>query len=61
LGGHALAAPHFLQRLHEPLARQAHLLKEASGGSAIVEHRQEQMLDRDVVVLEPLRLIFGLD
>ena len=46
--GHALAAAHLLERLHEPLACQAHLLKYASGGAPIVDHRQKQMLDGDV-------------
>jgi hypothetical protein len=47
--------------LHEPLACQAHLLKYAPGGASIVDHRQKQMLGGDEVILEPLRLIFGLD
>ena len=60
LRGDALAAANLLQRLHQPFASDAQLLEQSARGAAVLGHRQEQMLDRDIIVLEPLGLVLGL-
>ena len=59
-GGDALAAADLLEGLHEALAGEAELFEQAAGGAAVAGHGQEQVLDRDVLVLEAAGLVFGL-
>ena len=59
-GGDALVAADLLHGLHEALAGEAELLEQAAGRAAVAGHGQEQVLDRDVVVLEAAGLVFGL-
>ena len=54
LRGHALAAPDLLQRPHHAIAGDAEVFEDFLFG-----RRQQHMLDGDVVVLEPLGLVFG--
>jgi hypothetical protein len=59
--GHPLVAPDRGERLQEPVAGQA-LLPQAPSRRCLgplVEQRDDQVLDRDVVVLQPLGLAFG--
>ena len=60
LRGDALAAAHLLQRLHQPFARDAQLFEQSARGAAILGHRQQQVLDRDVFVLQPFGLVLSL-
>ena len=60
LGGHALAAAHFLQGPHQAFARDAELAEQFSRGARIVGGGEQHMLHRDVVVLQPLGFLFGL-
>ena len=60
LRGDALIAAHFLQCRHQPIAADAELLQEPAGRAGIGDQGQQQMLDRDVLVLELLGLILGL-
>jgi hypothetical protein len=59
-GGDPLVAAHPGQRRQEGLPGDALLLQASPGGGAraLVHQRQQQVLDRDVLVLEPPRLPF---
>ena len=58
LRGHALAAPHARQRLQDGLMRSALPLQQLSGGIALLPgNREEQVLRRNVFVLEPLGFV----
>jgi hypothetical protein len=59
--GDALAAPHLGEDLEEALARDTVLAQGAAcaGPRSGVDHREEDVLDRHVVVLEPLGLLLG--
>ena len=47
------------ERRHQPLARDAELLEDLAGGAGVVGHGEQQMLDRDVLVLELLGFVLG--
>jgi len=60
----ALAAAHFRQGRQKRVARDAELLEGPGGGGGgrcgtLINHRQRQVLDRDVLVLEALGLVLG--
>jgi len=48
-----------LEGAHQPVARDAELLENPARGPAVVGERQQDMLDRDVLVLEALGLVLG--
>ena len=60
-GGDPLVAADRRQCLQESVLGHALGLEQAAGrgGRALGEQRHEQVLDRDVLVLEPARLLFG--
>ncbi len=58
--GDALAAAHLLQRAHQPLARDAELTEQFACRSRIVGKRQQNVLHRSEIVLEPLGFVFRL-
>ena len=60
LGGDALAAADLLQGPHQALARDAELAEQLAGGAGVVGSGQQNVLHRDVVVLQPLGFFFGL-
>ncbi len=57
--GDALITAHFGQRLHQPLAGQAGFLQDPARGAAVLGGRKQEMLHRNVVVLQTLGLVFG--
>ena len=59
VAGDALAAPHLGQDVEQPLARDAVLAQHPAGAGlhAGRDHGEHQVLDRDVLVLEALRLL----
>jgi hypothetical protein len=62
VGGHALLAAHRGERLEEPVRGDAGAMED--GGRALAasaQHRQHEVLDADELVLQPLRLVLGLD
>ncbi len=61
--GHALAAAHGAQRFEESISIDAGLAQQSPGGGARAfgEERQQEMLDRHVLVLQPLGFLFGRD
>ena len=56
-----MTAAHFDQRLLDAVARRAGGLQSARRRAAFVNRRQQQVLDRNVIVLKLLRLVFGGD
>src|SRR5205809_45963 len=54
--GDALVAAHLLEGRHQPLAREA----EAAEDAALGGHGEEEVLDAQVLVLEPPHLVLGL-
>ena len=46
--------------MHQPVACDAEFLEEAADGSFFLGNRQHDVLDRDVLILEPLRFVFSL-
>ena len=52
-------ASHFLQRVHQAVAGQAALAQDFRGGARLVEKREQDVLDRNVIVLELARLLLG--
>ena len=54
LRGNALAAANFLEHAHQAVARNAQILE-----GFLIRGREENMLDRNVFVLETLSLVFG--
>ena len=57
---HALAAAHFAQRLHQPLARRRRTrFSSRPADAAVVGQRQQHVLDGNVFVLELLGLVLG--
>ena len=48
----ALVAAHLAQRLHQAVAREAEFLEQPARGAVVVDGGQQQVLDRDVLVLE---------
>ena len=59
--GDALRASHARESLHEPVGRHASRGDEGRGHLAIVlGEREDEVLDRDEVVLQRLRLVLGL-
>ncbi len=58
--GHALGAADLGQRLHEGLPADAGVLQRAAGGAVVLgQQRQQEVLARDVLVLELLGLLAG--
>ena len=58
LGGHPLAAPDFLQRPHQTFARHSEFAEQLSRRARIIGQRQQHMLHRHILVLQPLGLLF---
>ena len=59
LRGHALAAAHLAQGLHQALVGEAEFLQQFARGAALVDSRQQDVLHRNVLVLQLARLVFG--
>ena len=61
--GNPLAAAHLREGLEEPVARHAELAEDPCrrGLRAFVQHRQDEVLDRDVLILHLAGRILGLD
>ena len=55
----ALVAAHLAQRLHQPLAGEAEFLEQPAGGAVVVGRGKQDVLDRDVLVLELAGLVLG--
>ena len=60
LAGDALAAPDFLQGAHQTLAGNAEFLEQLAGRAGVFGGGQQNVLHRDVVVLQALGFLFGL-
>src|SRR5437763_1398842 len=56
---HALTAAHSLQSSHQLVARDLEFLEQSADRSAVLGHREQQMLDRDVLVLEAPGFVLG--
>ena len=61
--GHALVAAHFCERLEKVIATDSERLENLSDGRTgrLIEHREHEMLDADVFILEPLGFVLRLD
>ena len=60
LRGDALAASDFLEGAHEALTRDTEFAEELAGRARVVSGGEQDVLDRDVVVLEALGFLLGL-
>ena len=58
-GGDARAAADVLQRLPDPLRRRARRAERLAGAGLLLRRREQEVLGRDVLVLELLRLVLG--
>ena len=54
-----LITAHFLQRLHQLVVRHPGLAQDSRGGARLVEHRDQNVLDRNIIVLKLARLLLG--
>ena len=59
LVGDPLVAADSLQRLEQLGAAEARGFQSGAGGALFLEHREEQVFDADVIVLEALGLVLG--
>ena len=57
---HALVATYLFQRLRQFFPRDAKFLENTSSRAAIVCHREQQVFDRDVFILELFGFVFSL-
>jgi hypothetical protein len=57
---HALGAAHLGQHLEEAVRRQPAILEHLAGGRARAQHRQDEVLDGDVLVLQARGLLLGV-
>ena len=58
--GHTLAATHFTQHLRQLVPCDSHLGEQPSGRPFVIRDSQQDMLNRNIFVLELLRFVFRL-